>query len=251
MMRLLLALVCGLSLSGCFSMMLSDHVRSVEHAASRPENDPVGIRPAPEPRVIKAPLVCHERDTVWRLDAGNLPLYLTIAPEQAQLSTQTPRCIVPDRPPEDGKASSRDEWEMRRKQQASGPAQAQRFLELVVTSSPLPFRPSDSSGLPVLACLQLQADSLFPDDTSSRMLKGRHLLAFSRDGVASIVPVRIDPQSLNELNAQRAARKGWAGLFATVPLDVVTAPVQVGVVVVGVLLAIPFGLGLLAGAAAH
>jgi len=251
MRHILLALTCSLSLSGCFSMMLSDHVNSLERAASKPENDPVGIRPAPEPHAVKAPLVCQDRDTVWRLDAGNLPLYLTIDPDKAQLSTQAPPCIVPDLPPESGDEPRRTAWEMRRRQQASRPSEPQRFLELVVTSSPLPFRPADSSGLPTLACLQLQADSLFPDDSSSRRLKGRHLLTVSRDGIASIVPLRIDAQSLNELNAQRAARKGWTGLFATVPLDVVTSPVQVGVVVVGVLLAIPLGLGVLAGSAMH
>lgn len=248
---LLLALACSLCLSGCFSMLLSDHVHSLEQAAAKPENDPVGIRPVPEPRLIKAPLVCQDRDTVWRLDAENLPLYLTIAPEQARLSTQAPPCVVPDHPPESGFESDRTDWELRRMQQASRPAEPQRFLELVVTSSPLPFRPADSSGLPTLACLQLQADSTFPDDSSARMLKGSHLLAFSRHGVTSIVAVRIDARSLNDLNARRAARKGWAGLFATVPLDVVTSPIQLGVVVVGVLLAIPFGLGLLAGSMAH
>ncbi|MCB9496336.1 MAG: hypothetical protein H6686_05555 [Fibrobacteria bacterium] len=203
-------------LSGCFSMHLVDQIDRRDESSSwkAPALDWI---PTELPVEIRGDRACAQRP-IYRLNAASAPLYLDLSPG-AELTDQLPlECDDVSTP---------------------------QRLQLVVSDSPIPFHPTRSRNL-VTALLIL--DIRDPGRGESRRvwhtgLDSRILYTFNS-------AVRDEKLSLHSLRNQVLVRpprgngrNDFKWLFLTIPLDVATSPIQLGLLVLASAAMLLFGLG--------
>lgn len=201
-----LGLLLGLAttlLSGCFSSNLVNEIdRRDESRITRVPS--LELTPASLPVQIAGERVCRQQP-VYLLEASSRPLYLDFA--NARLSEQRP-----------------DEcdsvWRSER-------------LHLVVSDTRIPFRPSDSANLRT-ALLVLDLREPGRGETHRRWHVGwNSRLVYTDDSTVRDQRMDMDIHLLEVRPPLASDQKGYTWLFLTIPLDVITSPIQVVVLAVG------------------
>lgn len=225
---ILLLVVSALALSGCFTSMANSRAWNYEERArDRWGRNPSSWTPTTGTRRLVCRLRCGGASPVWALPGPGDSLFLALPPAgdgwaPALLSDRVKAC--------------------RESAPAGAPA-----LELVVSGKPLALAPTSSEGLPTRALLVLRLGRDRWRSDTSLAPTDRSTLFFERDGIRRIVPFESDFEGMRERNEARARSKARLWWLVSVPLDVVTSPVQLAVAIV----AAPFVLVMLIGLGGH
>jgi len=223
-----LLVLASLVLSGCFTAMANSRGWRYEQAAQdKWGQNPSAWEPLSEARRLSCPMRCGGASPVWSLPGPGDSLFLSLPSatggwDPAILSDRAERCADPAPP--------------------GAPP-----LELVVSPGPIPLAPASRGGIPTRAILVLRLGrDRSRSDTSLGPTKNSSLF-YEYDGIRHLVRFEPDFAGMRERNATRARSKEKIWWLVSVPLDVVTSPIQLAVAIV----AAPFFLIMLIGLGGH
>jgi hypothetical protein len=216
------------TLSGCFTSVANSRLWGYEERAKETwGQNPSAWAPTTGVRRLLCPLRCGGSSPVWAFPGPGDSLFLSLPTtgggwEPALLSDRGAPCTEPAA--------------------AGAPA-----LELVVSPDPLPLAPASVHGLPTRALLVLRLERDRSRTDASLAPGNGSTLLFERDGIRRMVAFEEDFAAMRERNAERARSKGQLWWLVSVPLDVVTSPLQLAAAIV----VAPFYLILLMGLGGH
>lgn len=208
LLRLSVVLSASVLLSGCFSYMVTEKSKSIEDRLWNAHDNQMEWEPFQGSRLLRCPLLCTQgqdsafQASVYRLDIADTALFLSIYTDAAILRDNS-SCTTED---------------------STGQA-----LDLVITADSIDFHPTDSG--------KISTARLFLDIRPSGCESGSFELRYasllvSRHGRVRVLPVNISTNPDGTREARQAASLHQLWLFATIPADIVTSPLQ--------LLAAPF-----------
>lgn len=202
LLRLSMGLSVSALLSGCFSYMVMDNSKGIERQLQNAHENQLNWEPFQGSRGLRCPLLCirnkdsASQQSVYRLDIADTALFLSIGTDAATLQDNS-YCNTED---------------------STG-----QVLDLVITADTIDFHPTDSGRISTARLyLDIRQSRYGPRPFELR----RTSLLVSRQGRVEALPVNISTHPDGTGEAKQAAALNQLWLFASIPADVVTSPLQ-------------------------